>query len=100
MNDLEIELNHALQAAEDEIRRLRAANDQLAPRAGAFATFAKLIDLLTPTVPQGYAEDALWRISRALDILKASGLAAQAARPPGGSPPPRPEAGQAARTEP
>jgi len=95
-----IELKHAILAGQDEIRRLRAANEQLTPRAEAFVTIAKLIDLLTPVARQGFGEDALWRLSRALDLLEASGEAAQAARPPGGSPPPSPEADQAARTEP
>jgi hypothetical protein len=53
-----------------EIKQLRTANAELAPKAHAYDTIAIHARLLEPKVNQVYGEDIVWKLEQELSKIK------------------------------
>lgn len=57
----------------DEIRQQRCIIEALTPKAQAWDQLCKVLDLL-PQPSQGYGEDLVWRLDKAIEEIKAAAV--------------------------
>lgn len=57
----------------DEIRQQRSIIEALTPKAQAWDQLCKVLDLL-PQPSQGYGEDLVWRLDKAIEEIKAAAV--------------------------
>lgn len=72
MTDLAVErpeIINALRVAHDEIINLRRELAEVRPKAHAYDTIAQLAQLSVHREPQGYGEDAAWRVKQMVERL-------------------------------
>lgn len=59
-----------MKRCKSEIESLRRANNELAPRAHAYETISKMMDVISPDKPQGHTEDIAWMLQKEIDAME------------------------------